>query len=266
MRSAIAMIRARWIAARSYRLRMVLSVVSLLVSIVPLYFVANALQPMMADKIAAEGGQYFAFLVVGMTTYLLLPVSVNALANEIGAGISTGVLEALLGTRSRLPGILAGLIGFNLLWTGMRAGIMLFAAWLLGAAILWSQMGAAILILALIVLAYLPFGLIGSAMVIAFRTAGPLPQGVLALSALLGGVYYPTQVIPSWIESVSAIVPLTYGLRALRHTVLEGHSLAYVLPDVGVLCIFVIVLMGIGTLSIRGAMAYARRAGSLSHY
>ena len=260
------MIRARWIAARSYRLRMLLSVASLLVSIVPLYFVANALQPMMADKIEAEGGQYFAFLVVGMTTYLLLPVSVNGLANEIGSGISTGVLEALLGTRSRLPGILAGMIGFNLLWTGLRAGVMLVAAWGLGAAILWTQIGSALLILALIILAYLPFGLIGSAMVIAFRTAGPLPQGVLALSALLGGVYYPTQVIPSWIESVSAFVPLTYGLRALRHTMLEGHSLAYVLPDVGVLCAFVLALMGIGTLAIRAALAYARRAGTLSHY
>jgi len=50
MRSAIAMIRARWIAARSYRLRMIFSVASLLVSIVPLYFVANALQPIMAMR------------------------------------------------------------------------------------------------------------------------------------------------------------------------------------------------------------------------
>jgi ABC-2 type transport system permease protein len=266
MRSAIAMIRARWIAARSYRLRMIFSVASLLVSIVPLYFVANALQPIMAEKIAAEGGQYFGFLVVGMTTYLLLPVAVNALANEVGAGISTGVLEAILGTRSRLPGIFAGMIGFDLLWTGLRACIMLVTAWILGAAILWSQIGTALLILALIVLAYLPFGLIGSAMVIAFRTTGPLPQGVLTISALLGGVYYPTQVIPSWIESVSAFVPLTYGLRALRHTILEGLPLTAVLPDLGVLCVFVVVLMGVGAISIRGALAYARRAGTLSHY
>ena len=228
MRGALALIRSKWLAARTYRLRFVLSFVSLLASVIPLYFVANALQPMMADKIAAEGGQYFAFLIVGMVTFLLLPISVNALPNEVNGGISTGVLEALLGTSTRLPSIIGGMIGFNLIWSSMRAGVMLLGAWVLGATIVWSQMGPSLLILALIVLAYLPFGLIGAAMVIAFRTTGPLPQAILAASALLGGVYYPTQVIPSWIESVSAFVPLTYGLRALRMTMLEGQSLAAV--------------------------------------
>jgi len=266
MRGALALIRSKWLAARTYRLRFMLSFVSLLASVIPLYFVANALQPVIADKIVAEGGQYFAFLIVGMVTFLLLPVSINALPNEVGSGISTGVLEALLGTSTRLPSIIGGLIGFNLIWTSMRAAVMLLGAWALGATIIWSQMGSSILILAMIVLAYLPFSLIGAAMVIAFRTAGPLSQGVLAASALLGGVYYPTQVIPSWIESISAFVPLTYGLRALRMTMLDGQSLATVAPDLGVLAVFIVVLMIIGTFALTSSLAYARRAGTLSQY
>ncbi len=266
MNGTIALVRSKWLAARSYRLRLLISLASLLVSVVPLYFVAHALQPLMGEKIAAEGGQYFGFLVIGMVTFLLLPTAVNTPANEIGGGISTGVLEALLGTRTRLPAILAGLVGFDLLWTALRAAIMLIGASILGAAILWSQLGAALLILALIVLAYLPIGLIGAAMVIAFRTTGPLPQAVLGLSALLGGVYYPTHVIPSWIESVSAFVPLTYGLRALRRTVLDGQPLQAVATDLGILVAFIVVLMALGALSLRLALRYARRAGTLAQY
>src|SRR5690606_27451772 len=122
------------------------------------------------------------------------------------------------------------------------------------------------LILALIVLAYVPFGLLAAAMIIAFRTAGPLPQAVTGVSALLGGVYYPTHVIPSWIESLSAFVPLTYGLRALRQTLLEGQPLYSVLPDLGALVLFVPVLMCAGVVAMRAALAYARRAGTLSQY
>ncbi|MFO7260509.1 MAG: ABC transporter permease [bacterium] len=266
MRGAVALIRARWLAARSYRVRMVFSTLSLLATVVPLFFVANALQPIMADKIAAEGDQYFAFLAVGTMTFLLLPVSVNALAGEIGSGINTGVLEALLGTRTRLSEVLAGLIGFSLLWAGLRAATMLVGAWLLGATILWSRVGLALLIVLLIVLAYVPFGMMAAALVIAFRTTGPLPQAVTTLSALLGGVYYPTHVIPSWLESVSGMIPLTYGLRALRRTLLEGEPLRAVLPDLAILALFVVGLLSVGMIALRVALAYARRVGSLSHY
>lgn len=266
MRSALAIVRSRWLAARSYRIRMLLSLVSLLLTVVPLYFVANALQPIMADRIAAEGDQYFAFLVMGMVTMLLIPTAVNALPGEIGGGINTGVLEAMLGTRAGLPAILSGLTGFGLAWAFLRAAVMLIGASILGASIMWSQAGTAFVILLLIVLAYIPFALLGSAMVIAFRTAGPFAQGVLAISALLGGVYYPTQVIPSWIESVSAFVPLTYGLRALRRTMLDGQPLQAVAADLGILLAFIVALMALGAIALHLALSYARRAGTLSQY
>lgn len=266
MRGARALIGSKWRAARSYRLRLILSLASLLASVIPIYFIANALQPVMAEKIVGEGGQYFGFLIVGMLTFLLLPIAVNSLPDEIGSGITTGTLEALLGSSAGVPSIVTGLLGFHLIWASLRAAFMLLGASVLGATIAWSQLGASVMILGLIVLAYLPFGLIGAAMVIAFRTAGPLPQGILTLSALLGGVYYPTHVIPSWIEAISAFVPLTYGLRALRMTLLEGQSLAAVAPDIGTLSVFIVVLTVVGASALSGALAYARRVGTLSHY
>lgn len=266
MRSTLALIVASWRAAATYRLRLLLSIASLGATVVPLYFIANALQPVMAESIEAQGGQYFGFLIVGMMTFLLLPAAVGSLPAEVGSGINTGVLEMLLSTRARAPAIFSGMIGFSLLWTTARAAALLLAGWILGAELIWSQIASALLILALIVLAYLPVGMVGAALVICFRTPGPLPQGVLVLSTLLGGVYYPTTVIPSWIQSISDWVPLTYGLRALRGTLLEGYSLPTVLPDIGVLAAFILVLSGVGLLALNGALRYARRAGTLAHY
>ena len=266
MRSTFALIHASWRAAASYRLRLLLSLASLGATVVPLYFIANALQPVMAESIEAQGGQYFGFLIVGMVTFLLLPTAINSLPAEIGSGISTGVLEMLLATPARATSIFSGMIGFSLLWTTARAAALLLAGWLLGAELIWSQIATAALILGLIVLAYLPVGMIAAALVICFRTTGPLPQGVLAVSTLLGGVYYPTTVIPSWIQSISDWVPLTYGLRALRGTLLEGYAFPAVLPDLGALVAFIIVLTGAGVLALDGAIRYSRRAGTLAHY
>src|SRR5262245_28367419 len=138
MRNTFALIKASWLAASSYRLRLLLSIASLLGVVVPVYFVAHALQPVMARAIAQEGGQYFGCLTLGMAAILMLPSAVNSLPSEVGAGINTGTLEALLATPARLPAILAGLIGFNVLWMVMRGALLLVAAWFLGAQLVWS--------------------------------------------------------------------------------------------------------------------------------
>jgi len=62
------------------------------------------------------------------------------------------------------------------------------------------------------------------------------------------------------------MIPLTYGLRALRRTLLEGEPLRAVLPDLAILALFVVGLLSVGMIALRVALAYARRVGSLSHY
>jgi ABC-2 type transport system permease protein len=266
MREALAMTRASWLAAASYRLGMVFSVVGLLVAVVPLYFVADALQPVVAEAIAGEGRQYFGFLVVGTLAFSFLATAVTSLPGAIGSGIRTGTLEALLTTPVRLPTLLAGLTLYDLLWTAARAALLLAFGWALGAQIAWQGLLLSLGVLALIVLAYLPFGLVAAALVLAFRTAGPLPQVVLVVSGLLGGVYYPTHVIPSWIRVVSDAVPLTYGLRALRRTLLEGASLRDVAGDLTMLVALTAGLMAVGAVALRAGMRHARRSGTLARY
>jgi hypothetical protein len=73
LRASAALTTAAWRTAKSYRLSFVLSFASLAVTIIPVYFVANALQPFMASVIADEGREYFGFVLLG--TAILTMVS-----------------------------------------------------------------------------------------------------------------------------------------------------------------------------------------------
>lgn len=266
MRKVLALVRASWLAAASYRVGMAMSLASLLLTIVPLYFVANALQPVMAESIRTEGSQYFAFALVGLISIYFISTAVTSLPAALGSGIMNGTLEALLSTPTSLPTLFAGLTGYSFLWSTLKAIIALTMGWALGAQIAWDHALMAAIILLLIIFAHIPVGILSAALFLAFRTAGPLPQGVLTLSVLLGGVYYPTHVIPSWLESVSGLMPLTYGLRALRRVLLEGMSLPAVATDLAVLTAFAVVLFAGSSLIFAFALNYARRTGSLAQY
>lgn len=266
MRELLALLRAQWLMATSYRLRFVLALLSVVVGVVPVYFVSQALQPLLADAIATQGGELFAFIVVGTIALLFISAALGTLPAAIGSGISTGIWESLLATPARRWSLLGGLTAYELLWTLARAVVLLVAAALLGADVAWRGALLAIGVLVLILLAYLPLGLLTAALVLAFRSTTPFPRIVLLLSAFLGGVYYPTTVIPGWLQSLSDWIPLTYGLRALRRAILEGWTFAQVLPDLEMLLLFDAVLGVIGVGAFALALRHARRAGTLAQY
>jgi ABC-2 type transport system permease protein len=266
MREVAALLRASALTALSYRLQMVLSLGGVLVTVIPVYFAARALQPLMAPSIAGQGGEYFAFVLVGMAAFQLMVPALSALPGAVGAGIRSGTLEAMLATPARLPALLGGLVAYDLAWAAARAGVLLAAGVAMGATLAWGHVPAAVVILLLLVVAHLPVGVLGAALVLAFRTTGPLPKLVLTASVLLGGVYYPTQVVPAGLDRLAAAVPLAYGLRALRRTLLDGAPLASVAGDVAVLAAFAAVLAAASALLFNAALAHARRAGTLAPY
>ena len=266
MRETLALLRAQWLSAMTYRTRMLFSVLSVLVGIVPIFFIAGALQAAVGDALVGEGSQLFAFLVVGTVALLFIASALTILPVAIGSGISTGSWESLLATPARGWALLAGYSAYDLLWNVAKAAALLFTAELLGAQIAWSGMAVSLGILVLIVLAYLPVGVIAAASALAFRSSTPLPRVVLIASVFLGGVYYPTSVIPGWLRELSAWIPLTYGLRALRRTLLEGWTLVQVLPDLEMLLLFDAVLLLLAAAAFSLALRHAKRAGTLAQY
>lgn len=266
MREMLAMLRAEWLIATSYRTRLVVSLAGVAVGVVPVYFVAQAVEPLLAGAIADQGGHLFGFIVVGTIAMLFLASAVSTIPVAIGSGISTGIWEAMLASPARLWALVAGFTLYDLLWSAARAVALLLAAWAMGARIAWDGALLSIGVLVLVVLAYLPIGIISAALVLAVRSTTPLPRVVLLLSVFLGGVYYPTSVIPSWIQRVSDWIPLTYGLRALRRALLEGWTARQILPDLEMLVLFDAVLLMLAVTVFSLALRHARRAGTLAQY
>jgi len=266
VRGALALVRAQALTHASYRVNVLFSLAGMAATFIPVYFVAHALQPVAEASIRNEGEQYFGFLVVGLAVTYLLTFAMQALPNAISGGIGSGTLEALFATPTRLGELLAGMVGYEFLWTLFRATLLLVAMALVGAPVAWGSAPLALPILLLIVAAHLPVALVASALILVFRTSGPLIPGVLVASTLLGGVYYSTTVIPQVIQPLAALLPLTYGLRALRRALLAGEGPGVLLPDLAVLTAFAVVFLLLGGWCFLLALRHSRRTGSLAQY
>ena len=65
MRSALALVRANFLTAASYRVAWIMSLAGLAFQIVPTYYISKVLDPVLGSSIKGEGSDYFGFLVMG---------------------------------------------------------------------------------------------------------------------------------------------------------------------------------------------------------
>jgi ABC-type multidrug transport system permease subunit len=72
--------------------------------------------------------------------------------------------------------------------------------------------------------------------------------------------------VPHWVSRLSDVVPMTYGIRAVRRITIDDWPLRAVLADVGILSIFCLAFLTLGSLGMTHALRRARAEGTLSQY
>jgi ABC-2 type transport system permease protein len=86
---------------------------------------------------------------------------------------------------------------------------------------------------------------------------------VQAVVLLVSGVYYPTSVLPGWMQVLSFISPATYVIRGMRAALLDGADLAAVWPDLWPALVVGAISIPLGMRLFLWAERHAKRTGRL---
>ena len=86
---------------------------------------------------------------------------------------------------------------------------------------------------------------------------------VQAVVLLVSGVYYPTSVLPEWMQLLSVISPATYVIRGMRAALLDGADVGGVWPDLWPALLVGAVSIPLGLRLFVWAERYAKRTGRL---
>jgi len=86
---------------------------------------------------------------------------------------------------------------------------------------------------------------------------------VQAVVLLVSGVYYPTTVLPAWLQALSVVSPATYVIEGMRRALLDGSDLAALVPQVWPALLVGVVSIPVGLRAFVAAERYAKRTGRL---
>jgi len=251
----------------SYRLSFLLQLLGILFSSASFYFVAQLLGESAAPQLSRYGGDYFSFVLIGIAFVGYQGVALYTFSRVIRSAQTQGTLEALLVTPTPLPTILLS----SSLWSFIFASLRVVTYLLVGALVFSADLGQANVVAGLVVLLLTiatlsGIGILSASFIMVFKRGSPVNFVIGSLSSLLGGVYYPVEVLPGWLQTLARFFPLTYSLEAMRRALLAGESLAALAREVTILTAFAVALLPLGLIAFRLAVRQAKRDGSLAHF
>jgi ABC-2 type transport system permease protein len=210
-------------------------------------------------------GHFAGYLICGIALLDLQSAIVGGLGRKIRDAQLFGWLEVMLATPTRPSVLLSGLVLPDAIGSLLRlvlyaiAGVLLF-----GLDARAVNVGGVLVALGGAVLAFSAFALVGAAVTMTLRRADPLSLLLGAAAMIAGGVFYPRDILPHWLQAIGSWVPIAPALDGLRAAVVHGRG-----PDALGEPLFrlgVIALCGglIGALWFARALARARQDGSLT--
>ncbi len=251
----------------SYRLSFFLQFFGIFFSIASFYFVAQVFGLSASPYLQNYGGSYFPFVLIGIAFSGYQSVALYSFVNVIETAQTMGTLEAMLVTPTRLPTILFASSLWNFVFTSFRVFLYLLVGMLLfGVSLAGANVGAGVLVLLLTIVSLSAVGIFSASFTIAVKQGNPINFFIASVSTLLGGVYYPVEVLPDWMQTLAKFYPLTYSLQAMRRALLMGEPLRALLPELAALVGFSVLLLPLSLVAFRYAVRYARREGSLTQF
>ena len=178
---------------------------------------------------------FFVFLISGM-----------ALLKER----SSGTLDRLLATPVKRSEIVYGyMLSYGIIAIFQTAVVVLAAIWLLDVEVVGNILNVIIVnvVLALVALA---FGILLSTLAKSeFQMMQFIPL-VIMPQLFFSGII-PLSSMGEWALTVGKFLPLTYSGDAISQIILYGHNLGDILPNLGVLMIFLIILTILNIVGLR---------------
>jgi ABC-2 type transport system permease protein len=250
----------------SYRASFALEVLTILFELALFFYLSRVVN---FEEFSARedlAGGFFGYVAVGLALLTIVQVGLASFSVKLREEQATGTFEALMATpaspslivlssavydllRATISGLL--LIGASVAIFGLEldltpASIAMSAIALAGCLGLFASLGVAVAAFAVIV-----------------KRATALLGMVIAGLALLGGVYFPIELLPTPIEQVASALPFTWGLDVFRASLLGGDvdpaQLAGLFASAAL-------LLPVALVAFTAAVRRARQTGTLAQY
>jgi ABC-2 type transport system permease protein len=199
---------------------------------------------------AAGASGYLSFIIIGNAFYVFVFAAAFVVGRVMFWERMMGTIEATFMAPMNRLAYMAGVMTA----AGINSTVDLTAVFLIGLLFGFqvTSFNAVLFFVALLLTAFALFGigLMTNAITLSFRDRTTTANSLMILFLVFSGVVCPVELMPAWAQMISKALPLTYGIRVIRASLL-GSGVQDAFFDLAVLFVLGIIFVCIGALTLR---------------
>jgi ABC-2 type transport system permease protein len=196
--------------------------------------VSSLVQPLLFLIVLGGGFSFVRFGNINYQTFLFPGIVAMSL---VGISIASGVSVIWDREFGFLKEILVAPISRTSIFIGKALGgcttaliqgiIILSLSFIIGVPITPNSFLLSIFLMIVISLGLVSIGLIIASLIETFESFGMIMNFIIFPLIFLSGAFFPLQEAPEWLKIISFANPLTYGVEAIRYTIIGFSSIPF---------------------------------------
>jgi ABC-2 type transport system permease protein len=213
----------------------------------PNFSVQALLAPITAKIVGIVPGNpnYFEFIAPGIIAMIVMTAVLTGLAASISREREVGTLDGILISPINRLSIILGKAMSQAIRGLIQGAIVLLLAFIFFGVTIQGNILLIILLLLLGIFSFVGLGILVSAIAAEQETATQLLFMFQFPMLFLSGVFFPILLMPSFMQKIAHVIPLTYAITALRKVMVLGAGISAVKSEILILAIFGIVTIAI---------------------
>jgi ABC-2 type transport system permease protein len=267
LRKLPAFVRRDFLVAWSYRMSFVSDLVNLAGQALVFAFIGKMIEPSDLPRVNGAGVTYLEFASIGIAIGVFVTFGLQRVSTAIRNEQLMGTLESLLTTPTKAATLQIGSVFFDLLYIPLQTAVFLGAI-AIGFDLHLEPSG--ILPATLVLLVFIPFvwglGVFSAAATLTFRRGANAVSFGAILLAFGSGLYFPVELLPSWVEATTQANPVALAVSGMRDALLGGAGWNEIAGGLLILAPLSAVSLGLGIMAFRLALRRERKLGTLGLY
>jgi len=252
-----------------YPLNAVSSIFQPIIWLTPVYFMGRAFSVNgQAQGFAGYSGtsDFMSFILIGTVLANFINAVFWGMGYSLKEDMDSGVMESNWLTPIPRLLILVGHSITNLSVTTVTSSLMLVVASLIfGFKVSGDVLAAFVPIIPMLIGLY-GFGFAFAALVLVVREANSMVDMSSFLVQIFSGQNFPINSLPKWLLPVSLALPLTYGLDAVRGTLLKIPTILPLPWELALLVVFMFAMLWLGAWAFGSLERRVRKWGTLGQH
>ena len=198
---------------------------------------------------------YFEFVAPGIISMVVMMSLMTGLPHAISYEKDIGTLDGMLVAPINRLSIILGKVMAQTIRGLIQGAIIVMLALLLFGVVIYGSILLVVALLLLTVFSFVGLGILITSFTGREETATMVMMTLMFPMMFLSGVFFPIQQMPSFMQDIAHLLPLTYAAGALRKVMVLGAGLDAVATEVVILLGFGIVLLAIAVPMFKKAMS-----------